>query len=416
MKKLIAIIATLIIASVAVADTTFKYSIKGNIVSASSTNVEKDKTQSFTDLRVRPKFTATDGTTKVVLQFEIDQTFGEGDNDDKSFADIGADQAGKVEIKSAYVESKVVKAPGLSLTAGIKGYSFPLFVSTDLPLAMLNYEYEKMFKGSLVFIKTSEGDITSADKDASIFGLDLTFKAGDITVHPGVFVAFVGEDALNETQFNDGTGFIGGISVSYAKDKLSANLSFIYGAGKQKSGASTKDYSGMGIDFSVDYEVQKGISVGFFAAYFSGKDDTKSDESTSYSETINMTDGDPGRLYILEDCGSFGNLSNTTSGDITESGDSGYGYWYAGLKGSASVEGFTAFLQVAYAQLAKEPTGGKKDLGVEIDINLSYQISPATNFFVEFAYLATGDAFKTLAGATETDNAMYFASGVSFKL
>jgi hypothetical protein len=120
-----------------------------------------------------------------------------------------------------------------------------------------------------------------------------------------------------------------------------------------------------------------------------------------------------GRMFILEDSGSLAPESDVTGGDVRENSD--YGYWLAGGMVDASFGKFSALLQLGYAQLAKAPSGAKKDLGFEVDVNLGYKIAPSSNVFAEFAYLATGKGYETI-GITDTQSAMYIAGGIEFKL
>jgi hypothetical protein len=412
-KILLSILVLMITASVFAEEKYFKYNVKGTAHTVTANAVTKDEVNSFNQIRVRPKFTAGNEWLKAVLQFEIDQIFGKGSADDK-YADLGADQKGVVEIKSAYIEAKVQDVKGLTLLGGIAGYNFPLVVDTDVPQFKVSYDFG-MGNVNLLYIKASEYAGGYSGDDSEIYGLDFKIKTDMISVRPGVFLYAVGKDANAVGEYHDSMGILPALSVSFKKDKLGVDFSAAYLTGKDKTTTPDEtEYSGYALDLMVSYDM-KPVKFGVFGTMLSGDDDGTADNkvNTYSSPAIKSSDMGVGRMFILEDSGSLAPESDVTGGDVRENSD--YGYWLAGGMVDASFGKFSALLQLGYAQLAKAPSGAKKDLGFEVDVNLGYKIAPSSNVFAEFAYLATGKGYETI-GITDTQSAMYIAGGIEFKL
>ncbi|HOA08336.1 MAG TPA: hypothetical protein PKM07_10630, partial [Spirochaetota bacterium] len=94
------------------------------------------------------------------------------------------------------------------------------------------------------------------------------------------------------------------------------------------------------------------------------------------------------------------------------------GYMLAGAFVSYKISEIEVKVQGAWGRLNKVESGAKKDLGVELDGQLSYEVEKNAKLVFECAYLATGKAFGE-DGAINKDyknqKALYSALGMSYK-
>ncbi len=406
MRKLLVILLTLILASTAMAE--FKTSVKGKMQTLTAKKVTKDESTSWSQIRLRPSLMWQNEFVKAVLKLEIDQAFGKSSTDSEHYADIGADQKGAVEIKNAYIITKAEKLKNLYLWGGIKGVKFPGILAHDVPQIGIGYNFGA---GSIdfMYIKTAEEDRGINTDDSQIYALDFKYKTDNMTIRPGLFMYQVNKSS-SVGVYKDSMGIIPGLNLNLKFGNIGIDLVAAYSTGKDKSGASDVEYSGMLADLLVTYKIQKGIKIGGFFTYLTGDDPTSSKNESYVDASIASGDIGVERMFILEDAGTFGYKSDATGADVT---DKSQGYMLFGAMAKIKIDAFTILAQLGYGQYAKVASGAKKDLGFEADLYLGYDIAPGNTLFTEIAFLATGEAY----GTNDTKQAAMYANlGMKFKL
>lgn len=424
MKKILVVLMALAVAAPALAD--LKGSVDTKVYTVSGSSIEKDAGEtSFSEIRVRPKFIFFNEWVESVVTFEIDQGFGYAEDSlaekDPAWTPVKADQKGVVEIKNAYAKVKVQDVKGLNLMGGIAGYSFKGIFDTDAPLLSASYAGD-WGSASLIFIKPSEGARAYAGDDSEIFGIDVSIKSDMLTVRPGLFIYSVAKESF-AGNYADSTGIAPALNANIKAGELAVDFAFAYLMGKDKSGATEVDLTGMVADLQVTYSLDKDMSFGAFFTYMSGDDGTAADEKGDF-KTAAFAPSDYvgiGRMYILENSGSFGSTDAKAISGVDARIDA-RGYMLVGASAKVKADKFAALLQLGYGMLAKDngTTADKTDLGFEADVNLSYEIAPGAKVYTEFAYLATGGAYKASEGSSsqavaDTQAAIYAALGMSLK-
>lgn len=395
MKKILVVLAAVAFSATLLADeakTTFTAGVTGTVYSTGYESVIKGDNGSYTAVRMRPLFTLSNGTTEAVLKLEYDGLFGSASGSDQKTDEavtIGADQI-RLEVAQAYFTSKVNALPGLSVIAGIGSYDYMLVLGDNLPLAGFSYEKEA-FTLAAYYIKPYEGENNTTD-DRDIYVADLTVKFGDSSIRPALFVdkTVDNSDPLNKV---DKTVYIPAITANLAFGAFGLDATAAYVSGSDSE--SDIDYSGYALDIAPYYAISDAIKLTGFLTMISGDDTNTADESESFiAGTIDG--GGSGiniwRLYIIEDGGSF-----TTNSDVGSAGKYGNtaGYMAAGLVFSGSFGAVSTTFKGAYVQAMEVASGQDKDMGIELDANISYELSAGTTLFVEGAYLKAGKFYDT---------------------
>lgn len=458
MKKILVALAAVAFSATLLADeakTTFTAGVSGTVYSTGYQSVIKDDNGSYTAVRMRPLFTLSNGTTEAVLKLEYDGLFGSVNKATDGKSDeavaIGGDQL-RVEVAQAYFTSKVNAVAGLSVIAGIASYDYMLVLGDNVPLAGFSYEKES-FTLAGYYIKPYEGENSVAD-DQDIFVADFTMKFGDSSIRPALFVIKTGKNARWRDSYDldtdpdtdsDPDAFADGSDDSYdvrGRDgmiyipALTANLAFgsfgvdatvAYATGSGKvttdfaTGAETDmDYSGYALDIAPYYAISEAFKLTGFFSMISGDDPNTADEDESFI-TATVDGGGSGinlyRLYIIEDSGSF-----TSNSDVGAAGkySNTSGYMAAGLVFEGSFGSVSTTFKGAYVQAMEVASGQDKDMGIELDANISYELSAGTTLFVEGAYLKAGKFYDTFYdGPTPADDvkkqdAYYGILGLSY--
>jgi len=375
----------------------------------------------FSEGRIQPLFTITNGTMDVVFKFRFDQTFGKDDRAAGADSDAfgSASRKNDIKIMNAYVKSKVDAVPGLTLAGGIMIYDYPILYSDNM--AMFNATYDAgMAKLALYYGKTSENDKKSSQDDAQVYIADLTVKLGASSLRPAFFLYKQGKNASTNpdddmANFDGSTGYIYALAGNIVVDSFGVDFTTAYSMGNQKIGTTTQKMTGYALDVAPYYKVNSMIKTTAFMTMISGDNGSSSTKNTSFRNTaIDPTSGlNVVRLYILEDGASYGKNSDVCgAADMKYRKD--YGYMAYGLALDAAVGPFTAKLQGAYAVANKVATGMKKDLGIELDANVGYALTKGSTLFVEGGFLKSGKYFDT--ATDKANNAYYVMGGISYSI
>lgn len=391
--------------------------VSGMVYAISYQDLPAGVVGSYSAFRVRPFFGYTLKDVEVYLRLEIDQLFG-GQGGTKTDEDVavGADKR-VIDVDNAYVSLNPSALKGLKLTAGVALYDFPLVFGDHVPLFQASYDFGPA-SVTAAYIKIYEGALFRGSDDAEVLVLDLLFEPGEHKIRPGFFLHRSGKNAQHESWvYKDSFGMIGALSLSFVFDAFSLEASAAYAMG-QDSGASKK-YAGYALDFAPVYRIAEGVSVGAFFTLISGDHPSTAgtDESFINATISGQYSGiNLWRFYILEDGGTL-----TLDSPAVSAGkyDNERGYVLAGLVFNGTYQGFSAKFQAAYALAHQKPlaSGGSRSMGLEFNLNLSYEASPGAVLFVEGAFLKTGAFFKTYYPAYgSVQNAFSLNAGMTFEL
>ncbi|HNX59113.1 MAG TPA: hypothetical protein PKK43_08430, partial [Spirochaetota bacterium] len=359
------------------------------------------------------------GGLEGVLKLEYDATFGaDNGTDDKSSENtgLGADKKG-IEVANAYFKNKFDSISGLSLTAGIAPYDFPLVWGDNAPLVGASYTIgENVF--SVNYVKIQEGSNNKASDDSQAYIADAPFKFGNISLRPGFFLTQSKKNVdpqVYGTKDGDTSVRLFALNTNVTAGNFGFDATGVYANGKDKT-TDTK-YSSYAFDLAPNFKVNDSIKLTGFFTMISG--DNKSDDKNNSFIDATIDGGNAGiniwRLYIIEDGGTFTTNSMTCEDPDGKPSkgkyDNIYGYTAAGLTLDATFGALTAKFQGAWVQAAKKPVGGKKDIGIEFDTNIGYGIAEGTTLYVEGAFLKAGKFY-----GDNKQNAYYLNVGTTYSL
>ena len=406
-----------------------KVSVSGMVYGTGYNTVVKDVKGDYSTFRIRPLFTFTDGNIEAVMKLEYDGVFGQKSysgsddtvngtvNKSSEYVGLSADKKG-LEVANAYIKSKVDGIPGLILLAGIAPYEFPLVFADNAPLATVQYEINPV-SINLYYMKPSEGALTESKDDAQIYIADINFKFGDSSIRPAFF-AFQCKDEAEFGTYKDSIGYIYGLSMNLVAGSVGITASGAYIQGEDK--INDTDYSAYAFDVAPYIKSDDVFKLTAFFTMVSGDDDLTDGEDNSF---INATiDGKSSginnfRLYIIEDGGSF-----TTYSDVTNTGTyTNYnGYMAYGLAFDVKFGPVSVKVQGAYAQALKVASSQEKDMGIEVDGNISFVLTKSSTLYVEGAFLKAGEFYETTDTSTgapatvETQNPYYVNVGMKYSI
>lgn len=438
MKKLSVLLMILLFAAGAFAQDAkgpeFKYNVWATAFAKTEATGAKDEVWDYSQIRVRPMFTAGNDNVKVVTFLEIDQFYGEGgtttvggngSGSNSGYADPDADQIA-VEVKNIYIDVKDAIMPGLSLRAGIAPFVYSVGYNNDMPQFNVLYD-AGMVKFDLAYVKVYEGlynDNTDTTKnDGQMYSFKAAINAGDITITPSLLYAVSEKDralaadspgltfADNEADIKrygttgEFTKIMPALGIAMKSGPLSVNADFQYIMGENKTAdVDIKAYAGY---VNVGYKVSDALSVNLFGLYATGQDD--SDDLTSF----NAASGDEievGPLFIVNSAGWTNAVDVSYEYDVNTQG-----LIVFGLSASMKMDKLTVFGQVAYAMTQTDDVYDESAIGTELNLRLAYEIAPATSLWVEGAYLMSGKFVEVVKGA-KNDDPMYYAAGISTRI
>lgn len=397
-------------------ETKFTIGASGNFYGVGYHTYTKDLNGSYAAFRMRPLATVSKGGLEGVLKLEYDSTFGANDSTDAKTSEntgLGGDKK-SVEVANAYFRNKFDALPGLSLTAGIAPYDFPLVWGDNAPLVGASYTIgETIF--NVNYVKIQEGSNNKASDDSQAYIADASFKFGDISLRPGFFLTQSKkkvDSGVYGTKDGDTSVRLFALNTSVTAGNFGFDATGAYANGKDKT-LNTK-YSSYAFDLAPSYKVNDSIKLTGFFTMISG--DNKSDDKNNSFIDATIDGNNAGiniwRLYIIEDGGTF-----TTNSAVCEDGvksgkySNTYGYTAAGLTLDATFGAVTTKFQGAWVQAAKKPVGGKKDIGFEFDTNIGYGIATGTTLYVEGAFLKAGKFY-----GDDKQNAYYLNVGTTYSL
>ncbi len=426
----------------------FKFSGAAYAYGAMYKTTTKDQSSSYGAYRFRPYFSYVTDNVEATVKLEIDQVFGGSKNNSKysvsnaeadgstgdhthgatvsgngQQADVGNDEKA-IEVKSAFLKFKVPSIAGLSVKGGVDEYKTVggFTCGTEVGHGLLNYKAD-MFDLTLIMAKVWEpntldtkSDDTTEKNDVTFYGADATLKLNDdIKIRPALYLIQAEKNqnpADSKVAFVGKTAMIPSIGANIKFGDITVDFAGAYGnCAKDENDVK---YSGYAVDLSPAYKLSEEMKVGGFFTLLSGDDGSSATKSKSFADFTLKADG-WGRMYLLENMQTFNNAGDHAFADIR--GNSS-GYMLVGGFFSYKLSDIEVKVQGAWGRLNKVASGAKKDLGVEFDGQLSYEVEKNAKLIFECAYLATGKAFGedgVINTTSEKQKALYSALGMSYK-
>lgn len=415
----------------------FKFNGAAYAYGAMYKTTTKDQSSSYGAYRFRPYFSYVTDNVEATVKLEIDQVLGGSKNNSKysvditdgkvsgngQQADVGNDEKA-IEVKSAFLKFKVPTIAGLTVKGGVDEYKTVggFTCGTEVGHGLINYKAD-MFDLSLIMAKVWEpntldtkDDDTTEKNDVTFYGADATLKLNDdIKIRPALYLIQAEKNqnpADSKVAFVGKTAIIPSIGANMKFGDISLDFAGAYGnCAKDENDVK---YSGYAVDLSPAYKVSDEMKVGGFFTLLSGDDGSSATKSKSFANFTLKADG-WGRMYLLENMQTFSNAGDHAFADIR--GNSS-GYMLVGGFFSYKLSEIEVKVQGAWGRLNKVASGAKKDLGVEIDGQISYEVEKNAKLIFECAYLATGKAFGedgVINTTTEKQGALYSALGMSYK-
>jgi hypothetical protein len=340
-------------------------------------------------------------------------------------------------VNQAYFKNQFGSFDGLSITAGLAPFAFPLVWDDNAPLFGVSFS-RGAFGMNAYYLKTYEGDNDKASDDAQVYVFDASFSFGKSSVRPVLFALQSKKSAdasvsAAGVKYRGRTGYLPGLSTHLEFGSFTLDASGVIARGNgddsyttstDSDGIETKTllggkvkYRAYAFDIAPSFKIGESFSIGAFFTGISG--DSNGTEDGKDSSFLNATlDGsDSGinsfRLFIVEDGGSF-----TTNSDVANAGkySNTFGYNAAGLVLDGEFAGLKAKLQGAYVVSAKKKSGASDKIGIETDLSLEYDLVKGVTLYGEGAFLKTGDFYVENGFIAKKQNAGYVNCGLKYSL
>lgn len=376
---------------------------------------DSDQNRRVVDTRTRLYYTAIlNDNLKLVNKFEFDAVWGGQGGD--SYGDFGADGV-NVEIKNSYADFNL--GP-INNKLGIQGAAIGRSIVFDNDFAgyVGTWKLDRMwFRGSWLKANDAGTGYKANQEDYEAVGLEASFSVGDAgSIRPYVFYSwsreFQGGDNMSGIQDvltagEDDTDLTWvGVDADFTLGSVGLWGSAGYVGGTINNGvlSNGKDLDISGYVFAVGGDVPLGpASIHGQFLYGSGDDDAGDNDLDAYV-------GLSGSYYWSEIMG-YGTFDNQVSAGSPADQMGNLMFFNIGATmkptDKLSISG-----DLWWAQLVEDEVGGttfngsqtgKDDLGVEIDLKLTYQLVPGMNLDIIGAYLFAGDATSDTAEKNDKD-------------
>jgi hypothetical protein len=372
MKKLLTVLIALCAATAVFAEETatkLNVGASGFVFGNNYNQIDKDSNGDFGEARIQPLLTITNDSFDVVLKLRIDEEFGSKTEptDEDTSTNYGSGSKQKaIKVLNAYAKSKVAGVEGLTLAGGVMSYDFPLIYSDNMPMFNATYAFDPVTI-ALYYGKLSEEDGEKASDDSQVYIADATVKFGESSIRPAFFYHQIKKNSIDNSDVAEGNGFIYALNASIVAGAFGIDATGVYANAKDTSGTEDVKYTGYAFDFAPYIKVAESVKISAFMTMMSGDKGTSATKNKSFlASTLDPVSGlNNLRLYILEDCGTFGSQSDVTGGAVMRY-SSQAGYTAYGLAIDGAFGPISAKLQGAYAKANQVASGVKKDLELKL--------------------------------------------------
>jgi hypothetical protein len=349
------------------------------------------------DTRTRLYYTAVlNDNLKFVNQFEFDAVWG-----DTGYGDFGADGV-NVEIRATYIDATV---GAIRATIGAQPLDFAKgFIFSDIASGLV---LSTKFGDTLVpfaWFRANEGGVDSNANDTDIFALYPVFNFGEsFSLNPFLIYGY-------SKQGDRGVGVRNQLST-YGANGIAApdDGTSVYWIGANADatlGAFNLWFSGAYEGGTLDYDAADDIDVAAFflaggfnvplgpaslhsqAFYASGDDDATDDDAEAY---FGVGGGGAGWTYYWAEIMGNGVFDEQISvGSTTDISN----LWAVNIGATIKpMEKLSLTGDIWYAAHVEDDfTTDEKNLGVEVDLKATYQLTEGLNLDLVAAYLFADDA------------------------
>jgi hypothetical protein len=346
----------------------------------------KDVTQ--VDTRSRIYYTAIfSDDFKFVNKFEWNSTWGDGVG-----GDIGTDGTGILRIKHSYANFNLGSfnlLVGMQPRVLARGFVF----DDDFAGAVATYKGEG-FELPIIWIKPYEGGMgkDANDQDVDYYGLKPRFNLGDTMTLTPFLLYVTSEDASGWLSANEQTSvYFVGFDLDMSFDSLSVWFTGVYESGDADMTALAQ---AAGAPESVDIAATL-LAAG--AKFNMGALDIHG-QVFSATGDADVTDSDAeafyvpgGQSYYWAEIMGMGTFDNQASAGSCGNGISNIMAMNIGI-GYKISDALSLKVDLWNATLAEDNAAGDKDLGMEIDLKLTYKLIENMKIEVIAAQLTAGDA------------------------
>lgn len=346
----------------------------------------KDITQ--VDTRSRIYYTAIfSDDFKFVNKFEWNSTWGDGVG-----GDIGTDGTGILRIKHSYANFNLGSfnlLVGMQPRVLARGFIF----DDDFAGAVATYKGEG-FELPIIWMKPYEGGMgkDANDQDVDYYGLKPKFNLSDTMTLTGSLLYVTSEDASAWLSGNEKTSvYFVGVDLDMSFDSLSVWFTGVYESG---SADMTALAQAAGAPESVDIAATL-LAAG--AKFNMGALDIHG-QVFSATGDADVTDTDAeafyvpgGQSYYWAEIMGMGTFDNQASAGSCGNGISNIMAMNIGI-GYKISDALSLKVDLWNATLAEDNAAGDKDLGMEIDLKLTYKLIENMKIEVIAAQLTAGDA------------------------
>ncbi|MDM8514913.1 hypothetical protein QUF76_01845 [Desulfobacterales bacterium HSG16] len=354
------------------------------------------------DTRTRLYYTAIiNDDLKFVNKFEFDAAWG-----DEGHGDIGAD--GKnVEVKNSYADFNVGMA---NAKVGVQGLTISrgFLFADDFAGAVVTLKPAENVAIPLVWIKAYEGGTANNNLDVDYYGAVPVFTPSEtLTVQP-IFIWATSDNAsgwFKTAAYDDVDIYYAGLNLDAKFDGGKFWFTGIYEGGSVDmagAGDNSTDISAWlaAVGASIDVEAADIHTQAFYAT---GQDGDSKDAEAFFVPK--------GQSYYWAEIMGFGTFDDQVSNGSCADQISDIMAANIGATVKAA-DGLAVTLDLWYATLAEDDANGEKDLGIEVDLKVAYDLVENMKLELIGAYLFAGDA--TTMKSNDDANPYELGSRISF--
>jgi hypothetical protein len=325
---------------------------------------------------------------KFINKFEMNAIWG--DTSASSYGDISADGIA-VQVKNTYADFSLGSfnfKVGTQPKVMARGFIF----DDDFSGIIARYVSDTMIF-PLIWMRAYEGGTgdKASEGDVEYLALDPRFKLGEnVWLNPLVLYIYSGDASgwasLSGNKAVD-VWFLGA-SVDAKFDFGSVWFTGIYETGTADDAQSTASFDVSAYLVAAGASVQAGPAEIHGQIIFASGDDNLTDKD---AKAFFMPQG---QKYYWAEIMGYGFFDNQASAHACADQISNLQAFNIGVSYSP-MEKLTLTLDGWYAQLAEDDANGNKDLGTEVDLDISYKLLQNLQLDVVGAYLFAGDATYT---------------------
>jgi len=249
--------------------------------------------------------------------------------------------------------------------------------------------------------KSGEGDstaVTGSDNDVDVYYLAGIYKLENGVA--GLLGAYLNGRSDPAVDTNKR------VLIPYYKGKfgdLGIQAELIYEFGDvDKATGTDQDISGLSYNVEATYDIPGPFSFEAGYAFASGDDDVTGGTTDTEVNAGNMSYGGIGydwdKFVVFSDADC---LINTPGSDVVK--QYGVKLWYVGAK-YALTEDITLWGNIGGATADQSGTAESDDYGLELDVNMSWNVMDNLTYTLRLGFLNAGDIWKDINGVTEVDD------------